>query len=169
MTEIRYNTPGIYTTPGIYNPPICKYELRIEVPINAPKNLGEFIGPNGRILKAMTHQSGVLYIWCSGKYIEIFGNDMDKIQDAIRRIRERCDYLQKRKEAQVEKRLRQYCRHSHTADDFLVHTEHCLRGAACHCVQNPRGPLCPMCETKRTSPCPCDDCNGWHESESDRI
>ena len=146
-----------YNTPGIYNPPKTDFTVFMEIPSNAPKKLGKLIGPNGRILKAITHQSRTMYIWCNGKNIEICGNDMNYIQDAIRRIRERCDYLQKQKEAQVEKRLNQYCQHSHTADDFLVHTEHCLRGAACHCVQSPRGPLCPMCETKRTSPCPCGE------------
>jgi len=83
-----------YNTPGIYNPPETEFTVFMEIPSNAPKKLGNLIGPNGRILKAITHQSETMYIWCNGKNIEICGNDMSCIQDAIRRIHARCDYLE---------------------------------------------------------------------------
>ena len=136
MTDVQYSTPGVY------NPPESKYTVFMEIPKNAPRKIGKLIGPQGRIFKAITHQSRTKYIWCNGQNIEICGDSMDYIQDAIRRIHDRCDYLVERERE----------REHRDSDFFVVHTEHCLRGA-----ESPRGPLCPACENESISPCPCDD------------
>ena len=148
-----------YSTPGVYNPPETKFTVFMEIPPNAPKKLGALIGPEGKIFKAITHQSGVKYIWCNGKNIEICGDNMDYIQDAIRRIHDRCNYLAERKReresagvtacsfiCRVHESERESAGVSENGDDgFLVHTEHCLRG-----TESPRGvPSCPACESDR--------------------
>lgn len=127
-----------YSTPGVYNPPETKFTVFMEIPPNAPKKLGALIGPEGKVFKAITHQSGAKYIWCNGKNIEICGDNMDYIQDAIRRIHDRCNYLAERKSERERER--------ENDDGFLVHTEHCLRGA-----ESPRGvPACACaCESER--------------------
>ena len=83
-----------YKTPGVYNPPDAVFTVFMELPQNIPKKLGVLIGPNGRIFKAITHQSGSKYIWCNGKNIEISADKIECISDAIKRIYARCDYLE---------------------------------------------------------------------------
>jgi len=89
-----FQDKDLYKTPGVYNPPDAVFTVFMELPQNIPKKLGVLIGPNGRIFKAITHQSGSKYIWCNGKNIEISADKIECISDAIKRIYARCDYLE---------------------------------------------------------------------------
>lgn len=82
-------------TPNIYNPPpnvrYCKIK-KIEPNVN----VGILIGSNGKVLNAITEQTyGIKYIWFhnDSKEIEIWGDYMDGIVSAIKKIDKRSESI----------------------------------------------------------------------------
>ena len=72
---------------GVYNPPVNAHYTQINVGDINSEVMKIVIGKNGKVFKAITHQSNVQYIWYNieNKYIEIWGPEHN-LQDAYDRI-----------------------------------------------------------------------------------
>lgn len=72
---------------GVYNPPANAHYTQINVGDINSEVMKIVIGKNGKVFKAITHQSNVQYIWYNieNKYIEIWGPEHN-LQDAYDRI-----------------------------------------------------------------------------------
>ena len=72
---------------GVYNPPVNAHYTQINVKDINSEVMKIVIGKNGKVFKAITHQSNVQYIWYNieNKYIEIWGPEHN-LQDAYNRI-----------------------------------------------------------------------------------
>ena len=72
---------------GVYNPPVNAHYTQINVGDINSEVMKIVIGKNGKVFKAITHQSNVQYIWYNieNKHIEIWGPEHN-LQDAYDRI-----------------------------------------------------------------------------------
>ena len=53
------------------------------------EKIGNLIGINGKIFKAITHQSGANYIWYDNGKVEIWGNTEYCVKNALSRVQKR--------------------------------------------------------------------------------
>ena len=73
--------------------------LCIEVPIDETtqwSTMFKVIGKEGKVFKAITHQSGASYIWWNQakNLIEVWAYDVDAAVDAVNRVVHRLQYFQ---------------------------------------------------------------------------
>lgn len=75
---------------GVYNPPKNSHYYQIDVSEMQENVIKISMGKHGKVFKAITHQSGVYYIWHNfeKKMIEVWGPEKC-IADAVKRINER--------------------------------------------------------------------------------
>ena len=56
-------------------------------------HVGHVIGVNGKVFKAITHQSGATYIWFDGEYVEVWADNENAVKDALKRVERRCQLV----------------------------------------------------------------------------
>lgn len=80
-----------------YDPPVGA--MCIEVPLDPSmqwSTMFKVIGKEGKVLKAITHQSGADYIWWNQtkNLIEVWAYDVNAAVDAVERVVHRVQYFQ---------------------------------------------------------------------------
>lgn len=92
-------------TPGIYNPPINQPYRHLDVSHLDNSIIYAAMGENGTIFKAITHQTGLTYIWFleAERRIEFWGPEK-RMDEAIARVITRIQMVRQNEER--KKRMR---------------------------------------------------------------